>query len=145
MRGLIIMSLKDKQILIVDNDDLTLKMLHMIFKSTGARILLEQDCQGASRVLDQIKPDIIILNLHENDMKDSEYCKQMKEKFSKVVTPIIVTSTMTVFQYKERASSLGAIRYFQKPYSPSNLLNTACEILEIPMMPNQVRTFNLRA
>ena len=139
------MNLKNKSILIVDDDDLTLKMRDMIFSSTGARVLLEKDCKGASRVLDQISPDIIILNLNEVDMSDSEYCKQMKEKFSKVVIPIIITSTMTVFQYKKRASSLGAIRYFQKPYSSSNLVNTACEILEIPVIPNQVQPFHLRA
>ena len=139
------MNLKNKSILIVDDDDLTLRMLDIVFKSTGARVLLEKDCQGAFRVLDQIRPDIIILNLNEIDMADSEYCKQMKKKFSKVVTPIVVTSTMTAFQYKERASSLGAIRYLQKPYSPSDLRNTACEILEIPMIPNQMQPFHLRA
>ena len=139
------MNLKGKQILIVDDDDLTLKMLYMIFQSNGASVLLEKDCQGASRVLDQMRPDIIILNLNENDMNNSEYCKQMKEKFSKIAIPIIVTSTMAVFQYKERASFLDDIRYFQKPYSTSNLLSTVSEILEIPMMANQVQPFHLRA
>ena len=139
------MSLKNKSVLIVDNDDLTLKMLDMFFKSAGARVLLEKDCEGASMALDQIRPDIIILNLNEVDMDDSEYCKQIKEKFSKIATPIIITSTMSLAYYEERLSSLGAIRYFQKPYSSSNLLNTAREILEIPMRPNQVRTFHSRA
>ena len=136
------MVLKDKQILIVDDDDLTRKMLNIFFVSTGAWVLLEKDYKGASRLLDQIRVDIIILNLNEIDMDDSEYCKQIKEQFSKVATPIIITSTIPVSQCEERVSSLGAIRYFQKPYSSSNLLNTTREILEIPMMPNQVRTFN---
>ncbi len=139
------MTLKNKSILIVDDDDLTQKMLDIFFRSTGARVLFEKDCKGAFRVLDQIRPDIIILNLNEIDLRDSEYCKQVKEKFSKVVIPIIITSTMTVFQYKKRASSLGAIRYFQKPYSSINLLNSAHEVLKIPMVPSQVRRFNLRA
>ena len=138
------MSLKNRSVLIVDNDDMTLKMLDMFFKSAGARVLLEKDCERASMALDQTRPDIIILNLNEVDMDDSEYCKQMKEKFSKIVTPIIITSTIPVSHYEERLSSLGAIRYFQKPYSSSNLLNTAREILEIPMRPNQVRTLHLR-
>ncbi len=38
------MNLKNISILIVDDDYLTLKMLDMSFKSTGARVLLEKDC-----------------------------------------------------------------------------------------------------
>ncbi len=139
------MNLKGKQILIVDDDELTLEMLEAFFKLAGYRVLLERDCKGASSVLDQIKVDIIILNLNANDMNDSEYCKQMKEKFSKIVTPIIITSTMPVSQYEERAYSLGAVRYFQKPYSSLHLRNTACEILEILMPISQMRPFRLRA
>ena len=135
------MSLNNKSVLIVDDDDLTLKMLGMIFKSAGARVLLERDCKGAFRVLDQIRPDVIILNLNEIDMDDSEYCKQIKDKFSKVVIPIIITSTMSVSQYKERTSSLGGIRYFQKPYSSLNLLNTAFETLGIPNTDKQGADF----
>jgi len=139
------MTLKNKLILIVDDDDLTQKMLDIFFRSTGAKVLFERNCKGAFRVLDQIKPDIIILNLNEMDLRDPEYCKQVKEKFSKGVTPIIVTSTIPVSQYKERVSFLGDIRYFQKPYSSIKLLNSAHEMLKIPMLPRQARRFNLRA
>lgn len=136
------MSLKNKLILIVDNDDSTLKMLDILFKSSGATVMLEKDCKGTFSLFDQMRPDITILNLNEIDMDDSEYCKQIKEKFSRVVTPIIFTSTMPVSKYKERLSYLRDIHYFQKPYSSLKLFNTACEMLEIPMTTNQVRTFH---
>jgi len=135
------MNLKDKQILIVDDDELTLKMLDAFFNSAG-RVFLERDCKGASRVLDQTKVDIVILNLSKADMDDSESCKQMKEKFSKIVTPIIITSTMPVSQYKERLSYLSNVHYFQKPYSSLNLRNTAHKMLEVPITPNQAITFH---
>lgn len=139
------MSLNNKSILIIDNDAQTLKMLEIIFKSAGGRVLLERDCKGASRVLDQIRPDVIILNLNEIDMADSVYCEHIKERFSKLAIPIIVTSTIPVSQYKERLSYLSEIHYFQKPYSSLNLLSTAFEVLGIPIPTNEVRTFNLRA
>ncbi len=130
------MTLKNKSVLIVDDDDSTVKMLDMFFTSNGARVLLEEDLKGASSLLDQIRPDIIILNLNEIDMYDSEFCKRIKENFSKVVTPIIITSTIPVSQYKERLSYLSNVHYFQKPYSSLNLISLAREMLEIPMLPN---------
>ena len=139
------MSLKNKSVLIVDNDDSTLRMLDLFFTSTGAKVLLEGNVKDASRLLDQIRPDMIILNLNEIDMDDSEYCKQIKENFSKVATPIIVTSTISVQQFEERASDLRAIHYLQKPYSSLDLVNAAREILEISMTASHVRPFHLRA
>ena len=139
------MSLKNKSVLIVDNDDSTLRMLDMFFTSTGAKVLLEENVKDASRLLDQIRPDMIILNLNEIDMDDSEYCKQIKENFSKVATPIIVTSTISVQQFEERASDLRAIHYLQKPYSSLDLVDAAREILEISIKASQVRPFHLRA
>lgn len=139
------MSLKDKSILIVDDDDLTLKMLSMIFQSAGARVLIENDCKGASRALEQTRPDIIILNLNEIDMDDSLYCEQIKEKFSKLAIPIIVTSTIPVPKYKDKLSYLSDIQYFQKPYSSLHLLKMVFELLEGPIAPNKAKSFNLQA
>lgn len=139
------MSLKDKSVLIVDDDDLTLKMLSMIFQSAGARVLIENDCKGASQALEQIRPDIIILNLNEIDMDDSLYCEQIKEKFSKLAIPIIVTSTIPVPKYKDKLSYLSDIQYFQKPYSSLHLLKTVFELLEGPIAPNKAKFFNLQA
>jgi DNA-binding response OmpR family regulator len=117
----------------------------MIFQSSGARVLIENDCKGASRALEQIRPDIIILNLNEIDLDDSVYCEQIKEKFSKSIIPVIVTSTIPVSQYKERLSYLEGIQYFQKPYSSLQLLNTVSEALEVSMPTNKVRPFRLQA
>ncbi|MDT8317752.1 MAG: response regulator [bacterium] len=135
------MNLNNKLILIADSDYLTLKMLDMFFKSAGAKVLLEEECKNVFGLLDQIRPDIIILNMNEVHIDDCEYCKQMKGELSKAAIPTIITSTMPVSKYEEKISSMGAIRYFQKPYSSSHLVDSVREILEIPIMPGQTRTF----
>ena len=136
------MRLKNKLILIVDNDDLTLKMLDIFFKSTGATVLLEKDCKSASSLVDQTTPDVIILNIKGVDMDDSEHCRQIKEKFCKVPATVIVTSTISARQFEEKASALRAIHYFQKPYPLSDLLNRTCEVLKPSLTPNQAITFH---
>ena len=139
------MSLNNKSILIVDDHELTLKMLSVIFQLAGARVLIENDCKGAYRALKQIRPDIIILNLREIDIDDSVYCEQIKEKFSKSIIPLIVTSTIPLSQYKERLSYLEGIQYFQKPYSSLHLLETVSELLKVAMPPKKAESLNLRA
>ena len=90
--------------------------------------------------LDRLKG--IILNIKDADVDDSEYCRQIKEKFCKVGAPVIVTSTISARQFEERASDLRAIHYFQKPYPLADLLNTACEVLKPSLTPNQAITFH---
>ena len=136
------MVLKNKLILIIDDDPLTLKMLDIFFKSKGARVLLEKDCQNALITIDKVKPDITILNIDEFYMRDDESCRIIRERFSRVVSPVIFTSTMPEYEYNDRASYLRGLNYFQKPYSLSNLAERAFKVLGVEETEGTLQTYH---
>ena len=73
--------------------------------------------QDAMKKLDEVQPDLVILDIIMPGMTGLEVCEKMRQKPEFAKTPVIVVSSLDKTAIEEDALQVGANEYFQKPFS----------------------------
>ncbi|MEW5895116.1 MAG: response regulator [Candidatus Omnitrophota bacterium] len=82
------------KILIVDDDDLTLKLLTRRLESAGYKVIAAQTGEGAMKQVNLGKPDIILMDILLPDMQGSDAVKMLRERTDISKTRIIFLSSI---------------------------------------------------
>lgn len=108
-------------ILIVDDDLTTRKMLRFVLEQQGGHQVTEaEDAQVALNVLGQAHFDLAMIDVvMPGPMDGLELCKRIRATSN---LPIIVVSARGDIQSRVRGLQLGADDYLAKPFDPSELL-----------------------
>ncbi len=114
----------DKTILIIDDDLGINKMLAFVFQAKGFKVQCAESGQRAMEILEEFAPEAIILDVSMPDMDGLEVCEKIKKDVNFKNIPIIFLSALPSDKYKERALSLGAFAYIEKPFLTKNLVES---------------------
>ena len=120
----------NKKILIVDDDLRMDRMLTFLFESQGFTVRFSETGSNAIDLLQDYRPDIILLDLLMPEMDGFEVCERIKKDPLLKDIPIIVLSALPYLAHKERAFSLGVCEYIEKPFVSIKLVNKVKEIIE---------------
>ena len=77
----------------------------------------------------QFRPDAIILDLMMPGMDGFEVCETIKKDTALKDIPVIVLTALPSDVHKERALSLGACAYIEKPFVSAKLLDKIKEVI----------------
>ena len=111
----------DKKILIVEDDELMIKILKFILNKEGYQLSIIKDGLSAIEQIPAINPDMVITDLLLPYKSGLEVIRFVKEKFKK--TPIIVLSSLGEEEHSvSEAFKLGADDFFAKPFNPNELI-----------------------
>ena len=102
-------------ILLVDDDEKIRNMLAMFFKKGNFTVTEAANGMEAIRLVEQVKPQMVILDLMMPVVDGIETCKQIR-KFSNV--PIIMLTAKTEDEDRILGLEIGADDYVTKPFSP---------------------------
>lgn len=91
----------------------------------GHEVVWVNDGRLAFQTVKKNKPDIILLDLMLPHISGFEICKAVKSDSALYKTPIVIMSTLTGAEDRERAVSAGANHFIAKPY---DLKRTLAEI-----------------
>lgn len=106
-------------ILIVDDEDRIREIVNLYFTKAGFQVAEAADGVEAIRTVEQVKPNIIILDIMMPVIDGIEVCRQIR-KFSSV--PIIMLSAKTEDEDRIMGLELGADDYVTKPFSPREIV-----------------------
>ena len=120
----------DKKILIIDDDLRMDRMLTFLFESQGFAVKFSETGKNAIEILKEFKPDVVLLDLLMPEMDGFEVCERIKKEPDLCHIPVIVLSALPQLAHKERAYSLGACEYIEKPFVSIKLVNRVNEIIE---------------
>jgi len=107
-----------KTILTIDDDAAITELLSMLLQTHGYEVLTANSGESGVRVIEDKKPDVVILDLMMPGMDGWQVCKETR-KFSNV--PILVLSALDDPSMIASALDAGADDYLVKPVS-SNIL-----------------------
>ncbi|OOQ56587.1 response regulator transcription factor [Mucilaginibacter pedocola] len=109
-----------KRILIIDDDENILDILHIIFREEGYNVIVSTS-GDASEHIHMLNPDLILLDVRIDGYpkRGDEICAEIKATYSKKM-PIILVSAETDLDML--ANECGADLYFQKPFDIYDLL-----------------------
>lgn len=124
--------MKYKNILQIDDDsdDCTffLEVLEQV--SNAAYMAINNPVHALHQLIsDEIRPDIIFLDINMPVMNGMEVLAEMKKKESIKNIPVIIFSTTIPVDAKSKLQELGAMDYFIKPNDFSTLKNMLQNLL----------------
>lgn len=101
-------------VLVVDDEESILKLLRVNLSLAGYQVVTASDGMAALRLLEEYKPDLIILDLMMPDLDGYQVLQLIRQK-SRV--PIIIISVKDDAFSVRRALVAGADDYVAKPFS----------------------------
>ena len=120
----------EKIVLIIDDDEKLSKMLAFLFMAKGFKVESANSGPAAFKVLERVKPSIVILDIMMPEMDGFEVCEKVKDDPILKDIPVIILSALSSEQNREKSISLGAYAYFEKPFKSTELVSKAVEAIE---------------
>ncbi|MGC9311421.1 MAG: response regulator [Sediminispirochaetaceae bacterium] len=124
---------KEKKVLIIDDDSELNDMLRNILakKFEGYEIFQAFDGFEAGRLIAEIKPTVILLDIDLPGINGHELCKRIKTD-AQLVSPVIVAiSGLDEESEGEKIISEGADAFFPKPIDFEKLSNTLKDLVSV--------------
>ena len=108
------------RILICDDDDGILDMLSMVLNNKGYDVVTEIHSTNIYDTLNEVKPDLLLLDLWMPKLNGEEILKTLKQKADTKMLPVVVMSASR--DGAEIAKRSGADDYLEKPFDIMKLV-----------------------
>src|SRR5580698_5422126 len=119
-------SLKDKRILLVDDDNDILTSMQAAFEPTGAMIDTASNGNKAVELAEKNNPDLVVLDMMLPGRSGFLVLEKIKSKKPRGSKPFVIMITGNQgARHKMYAESLGVSEYFTKPVKIDKLIQTA--------------------
>lgn len=119
--------MKNKKILIVDDDSVNLKMLRNVFNSNEFQIIQASGGFEAVKIAQNDHPDLIILDIRMPDIDGGEVASILKNDPLTQNIPIIFLSSSINKEEEQYSSTHKGVYLMAKPFDRDALLNRVKE------------------
>jgi len=108
--------------LVVDDSPETLRLLTDALDGAGMTVMVALDGAAAMRIVDQITPDIVLLDAVMPGMDGFETCKRLKRDAGLDGVPIIFMTGLAETEHIVRGLEAGGVDYVTKPIVVEEML-----------------------
>lgn len=120
------------KILIADDDESIRKLTKRYFEERGFEVITVVNGQEAVIKEEEIRPDLVILDVEMPVMNGFEACKIIREKRNNITyIPILFISGILTEGIVITGLQIGADDYIRKPFEPLELLNRVNNFLKM--------------
>lgn len=113
-----------KRVLIVEDNDLNMKLFHDLLEAHGYEILQTKDGMEALQLARQHHPDLILMDIQLPEVSGLEVTKWIKEDDDLRNIPVIAVTAFAMKGDEEKIREGGCEAYIAKPISVTNFLET---------------------
>ena len=113
-----------KKVLIVEDNDLNMKLFHDLLEAHGYDTLQTKDGMEALRLARLHRPDLILMDIQLPEVSGLEVTKWIKEDDELRMIPIIAVTAFAMKGDEEKIREGGCEAYIAKPISVVNFLQT---------------------
>ena len=119
----------EKTILIVEDNELNMKLFHDLIQAHGYNILQTRDGMEALRLARSSKPDLILMDIQLPEVSGLEVTKWIKEDDDLKAIPVIAVTAFAMKGDEEKIREGGCEAYIAKPISVAHFLATVQKFL----------------
>jgi len=116
-------------VLIVEDEEALVTLLQYNFEKENYRVSLARDGQEALLLIDEMLPDLIILDWMLPEISGLELCRQLRSRTKTRNVPIIMLTARGEETDRIRGLDTGADDYITKPFSMTELLSRVRAVL----------------
>jgi len=118
-----------KRILIVEDNELNMKLFHDLLEVHGYETLQTKDGREALKLAREHRPDLILMDIQLPEVSGLEVTRWIKEDESLRSIPVIAVTAFAMKGDEEKIRNGGCEAYIAKPISVSNFLETIQKVL----------------
>lgn len=119
-----------KHILVVDDDEIYLKMAKFVLKQNGYEVMLAGSGYEGIEIVQNEDVDLVLLDNEMPDLSGSETLQRIRMESRFKDLPVIFLTTSDSKKDMVRAEVLGAAGFVRKPFDPLELLERVAEVFE---------------
>jgi len=113
-----------KTVLIVEDNELNMKLFHDLLEANGYRVLQTRDGLSALDLARHHMPDLIIMDIQLPEVSGIEVTKWLKEDDELKSIPVIAVTAFAMKGDEEKIREGGCEAYISKPISVLSFLQT---------------------
>jgi chemosensory pili system protein ChpA (sensor histidine kinase/response regulator) len=118
-----------RTVMVVDDSVTVRKVTSRLLERHGYEVVLAKDGLDAITKLEEIRPDIMLLDIEMPRMDGFEVASLVRHNPNLIGLPIIMITSRTGEKHRERAFQIGVNAYMGKPFQEQQLLETISELL----------------
>ncbi len=123
------MDAKAKTVLIVEDNDLNMKLFHDLLDANGYNILQTKDGMEALDIAREHRPDLILMDIQLPEVSGLEVTKWLKEDENLNRIPVVAVTAFAMKSDEEIIRDGGCEAYISKPISVMHFLETVRKFL----------------
>ena len=121
--------MKQKTILVIEDNELNMKLLRGILSTTVYEMIEAVDAETGLIMVREYRPDLVLMDIQLPGMDGLSATKVIKSEESIKDIPIVALTSYAMQGDKEKALKAGCAGYITKPFDAKNLLKTIKEFL----------------
>ena len=118
------MSPLDKTVLVVEDNDLNMKLFHDVLEAGGYNVLQAEDGMEGWRMAREQRPDLILMDIQLPEVSGLEVTKWLKDDETLKSIPVIAITAFAMAGDKVKILEGGCNAYIVKPISIPDFLQT---------------------
>ncbi|MGQ0741949.1 MAG: response regulator [Alphaproteobacteria bacterium] len=118
-----------KTVLIVEDNELNMKLFHDLLEAHGYRILQTKDGLEALDLAREHRPDLILMDIQLPEVSGLEVTKWLKEDEALKSIPIVAVTAFAMKGDEEIIRQGGCEAYISKPISVTHFIETVRRFL----------------
>jgi two-component system cell cycle response regulator DivK len=118
-----------KTVLIVEDNELNMKLFHDLLDANGYRTLQTRDGLEALELARTHRPDLILMDIQLPEVSGLEVTKWLKEDDQLRAIPVIAVTAFAMKGDEEKIREGGCEAYLSKPISVAHFLDTVRRFL----------------
>lgn len=132
------------KILIIDDQDLNISLLERILTKAGfQRLFSSNDSRQIAKLLDEINPDIILLDLHMPGLDGIEALRFIQEKTGPDnFLPVLMLTADVTAKAKQDGLNAGVNDFLTKPYDRTEVILRIQNLLKMRFLHKQLQQHN---
>lgn len=119
-----------KTILIVEDNDLNMKLFHDLLEAHGYATLQTKDGMEALKIAREKRPDLILMDIQLPEVSGLEVTKWIKEDDELRSIPVVAVTAFAMKGDEEKIRQGGCEAYIAKPISVAQFLETVEGLLK---------------
>jgi len=121
-----------KRILVVEDNELNLKLLNDVLEAHGYRVLTTGEGAVAIAWARQYRPDLILMDLQLPDISGLEVTRQLKANAETASIPIVAVTAFAMAGDEKKALEHGCDAYVAKPIDLRKFLDLIAGFVGVP-------------
>lgn len=111
-----------KKILIVEDNDLNLKLFRDLLEAHGYHVVETRDGYEAIRIAGSVRPDLILMDIQLPEISGLEVTKRIKAEEDTKQIPIIAVTAFAMKDDEQKILQAGCEAYVSKPISIAHFM-----------------------